>query len=386
MRIEYFGNIAIFLSAFLVMWILASRNKLPHLTSSDGRRYLFLDGLRGIAAISVINTHIWRLAHYGFTFEGYNAQLQYNHFFGSIGVQIFFCITGFLFFDQIIKKKATFDWEKFFKARIKRLVPIYIVAISLCVIMFLCFDTTRTLKSLDYYKIMRLFFFGFYGAGAGENIGGANPGMYTVVIWTLSFEWAFYLFMPILCIIMKSTYLFITALIVSIALASTGYFSGSELLWPLFATGGVAAYIFNKGIVAKGLASHALLVVAAALVALYFYSGQKRLFVMNSYLIVSAIFVLLIIARNKIFECKVFVYLGEVSYSLYLLHVLVINIISLVSFKLFGKVMISDWNVVAIYALSSAICAYIAYLSFKYVEYQFIKRKTTTHTEVEAAR
>lgn len=386
MRIEYFGNIAIFLSAFLVMWILASRNKLPHLTSSDGRRYLFLDGLRGIAAISVINTHIWRLAHYGFAFKEYNPQLHYNAFFGSIGVQIFFCITGFLFFDQIIKKKATFDWEKFFKARIKRLVPIYIVAISLCVIAFLCFDTTRTLKSLDYYKAIRLFFFGFYGAGTGDNIGGANPGMYTVVIWTLSFEWAFYLFMPVLCIIMKSTHLFITALIVSIALASTGYFSGSELLWPLFATGGIAAYIFNKGITVKGLASHALLVFAAALVALYFYSGQKRLFVMNSYLIVSAIFILLIIARNKIFECKIFVYLGEVSYSLYLLHVLVINIISLVSFKIFGKVIISEWKVVAIYALSSAMCVYVAYLSFKYIEYQFIKRKTQTHAEVEAAR
>lgn len=386
MRIEYFGNIAIFLSAFLVMWILASRNKLPHLTSSDGRRYLFLDGLRGIAAISVINTHIWRLAHYGFTFEGYNPQLQYNHFFGSIGVQIFFCITGFLFFDQIIKKKATFDWEKFFKARIKRLVPIYIVAISLCVIMFLCFDTTRTLKSLDYYKIIRLFFFGFYGAGAGEDIGGANPGVYTVVIWTLSFEWAFYLFMPILCVIVKSTYLFIIALIASTALAATGYYSGSELLWPLFATGGIAAYLFNKGVEVKGLASHALILVAAALVGLYFYVGQKRLYIVNSYLIVSAFFIIFIIARNKLFENKTLVYLGEVSYSLYLLHVLIINAISLISLKFFGKTVISEWSVVAVYAVTSAICAYISYLSFKYIEYQFIKRKSDVNVEVEAAR
>lgn len=376
MRIEYFGSITIFLSAFLVMWALSARNKLPHLESSSGKRYLFLDGLRGIAAISVINTHIWRLSHYGFAFEGYNAQAQYNHFFGSIGVQIFFCITGFLFFDQIIKKKATFDWDKFFKARIKRLVPIYVVAISLCVIMFLCFDTTGTLKSLDYYKVLRLFLFGFYGAGVGDNVAGANPAMYTTVIWTLSFEWAFYLFMPILCIFVRSTTLFTIGVVFALALASTGFVAGSELLWPLFATGGVAAYIFNKGITVKGLASHALLVLSAALIALYFYSGQRRLFIMNSYLIVSVIFILLIIARHKIFECKVFVYAGEVSYSLYLLHVLIINLISLVAFKIFGKTVVSDWMVVALYALASALCAYFSYLSFKYIEYRFIKQKS----------
>ncbi|MFS1538233.1 MAG: acyltransferase family protein [Candidatus Phlomobacter fragariae] len=72
-------------------------------TSNIGERYYFLGGLRGICAIFVIITHSHTLLGLkGFNLNGY-VQNSIS-FTGGISVQIFFCITGFLFIDQIIKK------------------------------------------------------------------------------------------------------------------------------------------------------------------------------------------------------------------------------------------------------------------------------------------
>lgn len=78
-------------------------NFFPQITkNSIEKRYYFIDGLRGIAAICVFVGHSWRLGVKGFNLNDYS--INSASFIAALGVQVFFCITGFLFFDQIIKK------------------------------------------------------------------------------------------------------------------------------------------------------------------------------------------------------------------------------------------------------------------------------------------
>ncbi|WP_141653757.1 acyltransferase family protein, partial [Erwinia billingiae] len=100
---------------------------LPHLADS-GHRYDYIDGLRGLAALLVVCSHSWRFRDIGFI----NDQITKADYFymgnmGAVGVQLFFCITGFLFFKKIIKEGTSINWVSFYKARIKRLTPLYFV-------------------------------------------------------------------------------------------------------------------------------------------------------------------------------------------------------------------------------------------------------------------
>ncbi|HFG3782180.1 TPA: acyltransferase family protein, partial [Escherichia coli] len=91
----------------------------------SGKRYLHIDGIRGIAALLVVLNHaVFSLSNNGFNPLSVNTSnfWVFAHA-GDIGVQIFFCITGFLFFDKIIKTGNKINWEMFFVSRVKRLVP-----------------------------------------------------------------------------------------------------------------------------------------------------------------------------------------------------------------------------------------------------------------------
>ncbi|HGJ5877936.1 MAG TPA: hypothetical protein ACHBZ9_02315 [Arsenophonus nasoniae] len=63
----------IFISFFVTAYFFQKMNFLPQITTSSiGKRYYFIDGLRGIAAISVVVGHSWRLGVKGFNLNDYS--------------------------------------------------------------------------------------------------------------------------------------------------------------------------------------------------------------------------------------------------------------------------------------------------------------------------
>lgn len=145
-----------------------------------------LTGLRGIAAFVVLVAHT-------LTFTS-NQVTQ--HFFASIGVVIFFMLTGHLFFTMVLNDRI--DFSKYFTKRLRRLVPGAFVAVTLIQFCDWLEAGTPLIGKGKLVAIIRNYSFGFVGDLYGVT------GVYDLaaivrklgMIWTLKFEWLFYLIFP----------------------------------------------------------------------------------------------------------------------------------------------------------------------------------------------
>jgi len=146
-----------------------------------------ITAIRGIAAVSVLCAH---------SFD-YASNKPAQTFFASFGVCVFFIITGYLFFSMV--RRDRFNMNSFFKKRILRLVPAAYLAVAIIQFLdwaqwgFPAFDT-RQLNAL-----VRNFMFGFVGDMFGVT---AIHDLASIVqkmgmIWTLKWEWLFYLAFPL---------------------------------------------------------------------------------------------------------------------------------------------------------------------------------------------
>lgn len=152
-----------------------------------------LEILRGFAAFLVFGAH-------STMYFGYAPKQVIAASMGEVGVLLFFMLTGHLFWSQI--RENRYNAVTFFKKRIYRLVPIMFLFIT--IVMFLDWATSGfpvpTASQL-------LAMFRNYGFGFGtvvNSIGNVNDvfskDMYLRInnIWTLRWEWLFYLAIPIL--------------------------------------------------------------------------------------------------------------------------------------------------------------------------------------------
>jgi peptidoglycan/LPS O-acetylase OafA/YrhL len=52
---------------------------------------------------------------------------------GPFGVSMFFMITGYLFYSQLLKGKGRPNWKKLYIGRVFRIIPLYWFAVALVV-------------------------------------------------------------------------------------------------------------------------------------------------------------------------------------------------------------------------------------------------------------
>lgn len=142
-----------------------------------------IQGLRAIAVFAVILFHACKtLLPSGF-----------------VGVDVFFVISGFIISSLIIESNKAFNWRNFYWGRIKRIVPAYIVMLALVSIvsslLFVVGDFSFYKKSI---VPALLFFSNQYFSGFGSYF---SPGAYELPLlhtWSLAIEMQFYLFFPVL--------------------------------------------------------------------------------------------------------------------------------------------------------------------------------------------
>lgn len=156
--------------------------------------YASLDGIRGIAILMVV------LSHFGINviLRPFNLRIDSN-----IGVHIFFVLSGFLITTLLIKEKLEcrkISILNFYKRRALRILPLtylYLVVL-ICISIFYIPMSTK----LDF-----LYSFFFL-----KNLPLPNE-RFTAHLWTLSVEWQFYIFLPVL-LFLSIDYFFVIALFV----------------------------------------------------------------------------------------------------------------------------------------------------------------------------
>ena len=272
-----------------------------------------LEGLRGIACSFVLINHIaYSVTHAGFNqmaiYEG--GELYFGKF-GAIGVGIFFCLTGYLFSRTI--KSGNIDF-RFFDKRIKRLAPAYLFISTIILLYCIVIYHSNIRGYHDLFSIIQqIYGFGFWGGYVKFN------DVYThslnAVYWTLPYEWKFYAMVPFLaCIFSKRAWLSIAAIFCMVTLSID--FWSSNVMWGYFIFGFISSYLkkSNNKIINLFCCATSLLILY------YFYKIHVGGHDFISMIMIGSLFPLFIISQPKVFERDTFVFLGTISYSVYLSH------------------------------------------------------------------
>lgn len=296
-------------------------------------RYGSIDGLRGYLALSVFVHHFMLTWYWKNTGHWYRPHELYFQNIGIIGVMMFFMITGFLFTSKLIKDKGKINWVKLYKSRFYRIYPLYIFIIILIsfVVFFYTDEAVKNYAKLanDYFK-----WFVFHG----ENIHTHNHTSLIIagVDWSLKYEWLFYLFLPILAfLLMFNRWILAILAIVSISFFLQDYeiFTITTIHLTYFVVGVVAAFLYTKKEKFKDFINLPIITMF-----ILFLLGKaifsEHIFYKNVYyytpILYVSIFFIAVALGNDIFgflKHKASILLGEISYSIYLMHGFIIYFI-----------------------------------------------------------
>ena len=335
-------------------------------------RFASIDGLRGYLAFAVLLHHaaIW----FGYLRAGEWQPPATNLFmhFGQSGVALFFMITAFLFTSKLLAaRQQGIDWRAFFVSRIVRLSPLYLFAMGL--LATITAAATHFTLAVPPSRLLSDFaiWLGFSVLGQPDLNGLVGTrAVLAGVTWSLPFEWFFYFALPVLAVVAglrpPRRYV-ILGLVASALFLAQG--RDNLLAYYAFAIGILTAFPARSAAIrqaASGSTGSIAASVCLVLAVLLTYSPSSHL----GLLLIGAAF-LIIACGNTLFgllASSLSRKLGEISYSLYLLH----GAVLFVSFRFIVGIEAARqlspvqhwWVVLACVPVLIAICC----LSYRYIE------------------
>jgi peptidoglycan/LPS O-acetylase OafA/YrhL len=288
----------------------------------------YVDGLRAFAVIPVL------LFHLGFDWiPG-----------GFLGVDVFFVISGFLITSIILKEsyQGTFTFQNFWLRRVRRILPVLSVVLmcTLFASYFIAFRPDMNAfgkdslsASFSFANINMWLRTGDYWGTLAES----SPFLHT---WSLSVEEQFYIFFPVLLVVLlRFGRRFVFPAIVCVTMVSFALFLYAAehsptacfyLLpmraWELAAGCLLAIFLRHNEWSARGLAAHfgAWLGLISVLASYFLISGEAGISALTVFSVVGSVLIILFADNdgtvNRILSHSWTVYIGKISYSLYLWH------------------------------------------------------------------
>jgi peptidoglycan/LPS O-acetylase OafA/YrhL len=376
---------ALFGSTFLVLLVLGTAAVIGLWPALERRvsgselpgREPQLDGLRGLLALSVI-LHHGMVTHAFFAGRGWVAPPEnFDSLAGSGAVAMFFMASAYLFWGRVIRSGGALDSGSFFAGRVRRLVPMYAVALALF-LAIVAIQTRFTLRvplRAVLEQVVRWSSFCLMDVG---NVNGFFSYSVWSVVWTLQYEWLFYLLLPFFAFAyraMRWPWLLYVAIF---AMAAT---FPSLVMAFFFAAGAVSVYVVERcrrwpwmrwTFAALGLGAVPVLVQS-------FHEADR--FTEGWYnpepaLLLFAMFVASLSGAGPwaLLRWKPLGFLGHISYSVYLLHQPMIYIVSVFGL---GPSQYAAMRPLALYATLLAIGAMtitVSTVTFIFVEKPFLRR------------
>lgn len=337
-----------------------------------------IDGFRALAILPVV------FYHAGFNlFSG-----------GYVGVDVFFVISGYLITNIILSdiEKNRFSIKNFYERRARRILPaLFLVSLACIPFSFLFFqdiyllEFTRSLVSIIFFSSNFLFWSesGYFNTNTEF-----KPLIHT---WSLSVEEQFYILFPIILLFFLNFFkfltkiFFITLLILSLLFCMWGSFSYPNATFYLLPFRGweiilgvlTALYLHKNNIKFKKIFNEFFSILGFCLIGIsIIFLDSETIFPGYIALLPTIGTVLLIIfcqkdtTLYKLFTIKYLIYLGLISYSLYLWHQ---PILAFVKFYSLNEITIY-FKLLLI--LTSII---ISYFSWKYLESPFRNRQKISY-------
>jgi len=339
----------------------------------DMGRYNTIDGLRGYLAFFVFLHHssIW----YFFMRTGQWSVPPSNLYtqLGQGGVLVFFMITGFLFFSKLMDgRNRTIDWGRLFVSRFLRLVPLYLFVVFLLLLVVAYLSGWELREPLG--KLIKgiTIWLGFTIPGAASLNGiRITPLVVAGVTWSLPYEWLFYFSLPLLALFVGVVppFRYLALGIICIA----GMFMWGMRVNPvlLFSfAGGIATAFLVRREVFRKYATHSFAsLVAIGCVTLSVWQFPSAYGFIPILLLTCAFAI--IVCGNTLFGILVSPVsrtLGEMAYSIYLLHglTLFITFVFVLGYnesKLMSPV--THWLTIA--AITPVLVT-ISYSTFRFIE------------------
>lgn len=283
-----------------------------------------IDGLRAIAVLAVILYHF---------------KVPFFHG-GFVGVDVFFVISGYLITKGILSQqgKGRFDFGDFYTRRVRRLIPALLATIAASFIAAAFLFSPEDFKQMSgstvyaLAGISNLFF--WMQSGYFDSASTVKPLLHT---WSLSVEIQFYILWPLILVSvtrLTKNVLAATSVIFVVGAAAAYFFlqqdaSGAFFLTPFriheFLLGALVVLV-ERNKVNAALKELAYLAGLALVIApIFLYSSDGTLFPGLAALVPVAGAALMIFAgggAKAAWPCRSWAAtkIGEVSYSLYLVH------------------------------------------------------------------
>ncbi|EOF4705818.1 acyltransferase family protein [Klebsiella oxytoca] len=360
-----------------------------------------LEGLRGIMAL-------WVVAGHAFAAMPLLSHKIPANLLNTKAVDVFIMLSGFVIFFMLDNKRQSYS--TYLTQRFFRIFPIYLVALfaSLFTLDFSMYVLTHSpeapatlsrISFINYYynsPVMNLasHIFLLQGIVPGKMLEGSS---FTILgqAWSVSVEWQFYLIAPFIFAMLNGLYRTRNFLIV-IFLLSVFFVCGKFL--------------------DKGFLGHNLLAFSVGYLTFYFYKNiAHKLNKTQLHITVSVFILMSIVAMKK--DCIPFViwgvcfyfvlikenfgsesficnmlnsllvsHLGKISYSVYMVHMLVVYI--MMYFMLAGASTVPLYMYILFPVACIAVSVFISSLTYQYVEKPMIRfgKKLTAKTSTETSR
>jgi peptidoglycan/LPS O-acetylase OafA/YrhL len=151
-----------------------------------------IDGLRGLLALAVFFHHaaIWH--QYIIIGEWRPPPSRFYANLGPAGVSMFFMITGYLFWSQMLKTRGRPNFLKLYVGRLFRIVPLYLV-LALIVLVSVGFATHWRLNESPFSVSNEVARWLAGGVLDVPDVNAYHASLISAsVTWSLSYEWMFY--------------------------------------------------------------------------------------------------------------------------------------------------------------------------------------------------
>ncbi len=352
-------------------------------TIKDPKKYAYIDTLRGLAILGVMMVHCGQCGS-----NKYPQWVESIITSGSYGVQLFFIVSALTLFMSMKERSVNEKYPvlNFFIRRFFRIAPLFYIAIVYYLLEYAHGRTDVFAGSygLSMFKILSTVTF----------TNGISPYWITSVVdggWTIAVEMTFYLFLPLLFMTIKN--LKTALLLTTIALL------GSQLLdfilhkhvlisdahlWesylytyfpaqlPTFLLGIVLFYLIKnkqKAVPAEkdqGISFAMVWLIIAVLLMAQLVLRHTIPF----YFLISVIFLILIyslaLSPIKLFVNKFTVFIGKISFSLYITHFAVVDYMD--RFHCVDFLSNSILNFVVRYLVLLAAAGIVSFITYSLIE------------------